>query len=59
MLSSSFVDESTILTDLATSPVLHENTDLTLIIRSINGDSRTCVKSYLLPSLYKYQLGNL
>ena len=43
MLSSSFVDESTILNELATSPVFHEYANLTLIIRSINGDSRTCV----------------
>ena len=43
MLSSSFVDESTIINELATSPVFHEYANLTLIFRSINSDSRTCV----------------
>jgi len=43
MLSSSIVDERTILTYLATLPILHEYANLTLSSRSINGDSRTCV----------------
>jgi len=43
MLSSRSIDKSTIINELATLPVFHEYANLTLITRSINGDSRTCV----------------